>query len=109
MRTIENKNQLRREIMRLQAEVAGKEVQLKESLKAVREDFKPETFILKAISSATGINLAKGDFFRSGLMATISVILHRFITKQESVLEKKIFSWAEAFIDKLRDLRKKEE
>ena len=108
MNRIENAHQLRKEISRLKLELEKKELILKDSLLEVREDLKPENIAMKAISSATGINFAKGDFFKSGLMATISILLHRFITKQESVLEKKIFSWAESFIDKLRDLRSAE-
>ena len=109
MNRIENVNHLRKEIVRLQSEVERKELALKSSLIAVKEDLKPENIAINAISSLTGINFSKGNFLKSGLMATISVIIHRFITKQESVLEKKILSWTESFIDKLRDLRSGDE
>ncbi len=106
MKKINNKQQLRREIHLLNDVVSTKEAKLKDSFIAVKEDFRPEKFILRAVTNLTGLNLQKGDFFRSGMMATISVLLHRFITKQESVLEKKIFSWANSFIEKLQELRK---
>ena len=109
MKTIENKNQLRREIVKLKGEVSTKEIHLKESIKEFREEFRPETFLINAFSNLTGLNLAKGDFLKSGLMATISIVLHRFLHNQESVLEKKIFSWAESFLNKLRNVMNKVE
>ncbi len=109
MNKIENSNQLRKEIFRLQVDLKKKEELLKLKFKEVKEDFKPENIAIRAISNATGINFAKGDFLKSGIMATISILLHRFITKQESVLEKKIFSWAENFIDRLKDFKSNKE
>ena len=109
MNKIENAHQLRKEIVRLQTELEKKELKLQSSFNTVKEDFKPETFIVKAISSATGINFAKGDFLQSGLMATISLVLRRFVFKQESVLERKILSWAQILVDKLRAVKTKVE
>ncbi|MFZ7115213.1 MAG: hypothetical protein ACO1G9_07555 [Bacteroidota bacterium] len=109
MNKIENSIQLRKEIARLQADVKKQEEDLKTRFKEVREDLRPENIAIRAISNATGINFVKGDFLKSGIMATISILLHRFITKQESVLEKKIFSWAESFIERLRDFKSKKE
>ena len=109
MSKIENSNQLRKEILRLQVELDKKEENLKAKFKEVRDDFKPENIAIRALSNVTGINFVKGDFLKSGIMATISIIVHRLITKQESVLEKKIFSWAENFIDRLKDFKSKEE
>ena len=106
MKKISNKQQLHKEILLLKVDLSSKESQLKESFISVKEELRPEKFILRAVTNLTGLNLSKGDFLRSGLMATISVLLHRFITKQESVLEKKIFSWANTFIEKLQELRK---
>ena len=65
MNKIENAQQLRKEIVRLQTELEKKELKLQSSFNTVKEDFKPETFIVKAISSATGINFAKGDFLKT--------------------------------------------
>ncbi|MBK6398642.1 MAG: hypothetical protein IPP27_11060 [Bacteroidetes bacterium] len=109
MSKIENSNQLRKEILRLQVELDKKEENLKAKFKEVRDDFKPENIAIRALSNVTGINFVKGDFLKSGIMATISIIVHRLITKQESVLEKKIFSWAENFIDRLKDFKSKKE
>ncbi len=109
MSKIENTAQLRKEIIRLQKELERKEDGLKITFQEVREDLKPENIAIRALSSATGINFVKGDFLKSGIMATISIILHRFITKQESALEKKIFSWAESFIERLKGFKTKAE
>ncbi len=109
MNKVENSTQLRKEILRLQSELEKKEKRLKTSFDIVKDDFKPETFLVKAVSSATGINFEKGSFLKSSVMATISVVLNRFIFKQESALEKKILSWAQNIIDKIRDLRSKPE
>ena len=42
-------------------------------------------------------------------MATISLVLRRFVFKQESVLESKILSWAQILVDKLRAVKTKVE
>lgn len=109
MKTIENKNQLRREIVKLQGEVSTKEIHLIESIKEFREEFRPETFLINTFSNITGVNLANRDFLKSGLMTTISILIHRFLHKQESVLEKKIVGWAESFLQKLKDVINKVE
>ncbi len=103
MRTIENIGQLREEIVRLQEELAQKESIIRDDLRAVREDFRPENIIFRSLSSVTGIHFSKSDFLRNGLMATVSIIVHRFMTKQESVLEKKIVGWITDFVIKMRE------
>jgi hypothetical protein len=103
MRTIENARQLREEIVRLKQELEEKENKVREGLKAVREDFRPENMILKTLSSVTGIHFAKSDFLKNGLMATVSIIIHRLLTKQESILEKKLIGWISDFTMKIRD------
>lgn len=107
-KTIENKNQLRREIIRLQSEVSINETQFKERIKEMREELRPQTLIINALTDITGFDFGKGDFFKSGLLATISIVLHRFIHKQESALEKKIVAWAKSILDKLRDFNNNE-
>lgn len=103
MRTIENARQLREEIVRLQSELEVKEEKIRVGLKAVREDFRPENIIFRTLSSVTGIHFAKSDFLKNGLMATVSIIIHRILTKQESVLEKKLVGWITDFTMRIRD------
>lgn len=62
MSKIENSNQLRKEILRLQVELDKKEENLKAKFKEVRDDFKPENIAIRALSNVTGINFVKGDF-----------------------------------------------
>ena len=109
MNKIENSNQLKNEIQHLQRELERKGIILKASINVIREDLKPENIAFRAISSATGINFVKGNFLKSGIMATITILVHRFISKKESLLEKKIFSWAEFFINLIKGFKSKSE
>ena len=107
MRTIENTRQLREEIERLKLEVQLREERIKVHLKEVREDYRPENIIVRSISNATGIPFSKSDFLKKGLMTTLSIIVHRFLTKQESELEKKVVGWIGEWVEKIREMVKK--
>jgi len=109
MRKIKNSKQLEEAISSLKAEVVMRENNLKESFSNTKEAFKPTNLLLKFVSDVSGVNFVKGDFLASGIMATISIIVHRLLTKQESVLEQKITGWAETIVNKLKDLRTKKQ
>lgn len=108
MNKIQNSKQLQEEIIRLKYEVKQKEVVLKENYIEFKEGFTPGNLALKALSSATGVNFTKGDFISSSIIATISIIARRLLSRKEFVLEKKITSWAETIVEKIKEFRSKD-
>lgn len=102
---IKNSEELRLEIIRLKGELEIKEDSLKRSFEDVRDDFKPKNVALNLISNATGIDFNKENFVKTGILATISIILNRYFSKQESVIENKILSWAETLINKFKEFK----
>ena len=88
MNKIENAEQLRTEIYRLKNIASQQQEQIKNDVKAIREDLKPENIIWNTLSSITGIKINKSDFFKEGIAVGIYVLIQRFILKKERNIQK---------------------
>ncbi len=104
MKQIENLEQLRTEISRMKAIAKGQEQQIRNDLKSIREDLKPENIFWNAFSSITGFKMKKGDFLKDGITYGISYIIQRFILKTERKMENKIYSVIDSVFNRLKSM-----
>ena len=102
MSKIENMEQLQSEIKRLRAISKQQELQIKNDLLEVREDLKPRNILLNAVSSISGVNMNKKDFFQDGIARGISIFIQRFILKAEKKMENKIYDFVDTVLEKLK-------
>lgn len=104
MSKIENSRELRAEISRLRIVIKEKEQLIKNDLKEISNDFKPENFFGNAIRSFTGINMKRGDFFKDGVVYGLSLLVQRFILKTETKLENKAYNLIDTIFERLRSV-----
>jgi hypothetical protein len=103
MAKIENAEQLRAEINRLQTEVKEKELKLRSDLMHMKDQLKPENILMNSITSLTGVRVDKSEFFKNGLAMGISLVLQRFVFKTESTIERKVYSWIDEIFDRVKN------
>ncbi|MFN8143744.1 MAG: hypothetical protein U0073_04940 [Bacteroidia bacterium] len=107
MKKIETSEQLKLEIARLEGRAKEQEENLRESLRDLREQYRPENMALNALSSITGININKSEFLKNGIAMGLSLVLQRFVFKTEKNVERKIYSWIDELFDKIKNLLNK--
>lgn len=99
---IENIDQLRAEIKRLEQVAAGHKSGMKDGLHALQERLKPENILVNSLSSLTGITINKNEFLKHGIAVGLSLVLQRFIFKTEASLERKLYSWIDKLFDQVK-------
>jgi hypothetical protein len=102
MKQIENLEQLRAEISRVKAIAKTQEAQIKNDLKGIREDLKPENIFWNAVSSFTGIKINKNEFFKDGIAYGLSLIIRRYILKTEKKAENKIYTVIDSVFERVK-------
>ncbi len=102
MKQIENLEQLRQEIGRVKAIAKTQEHQIKNDLKEIREDLKPENLFWNAVSSFTGIKINKNELFKDGIAYGLSLIIQRYILKTEKKVENKIYNVVDSVFDRVK-------
>lgn len=100
MNKIENISQLKFEIDRLKRNAKDQELTLRNDLSALKEDIKPVNLILNGVSSLTGININKNDFFKDGIAYGLSLLFQRFVLKSEKKFEGKIYSFVDSIFER---------
>ncbi len=86
-------DQLHGEIARLSALAKDQEQRIKEDVKQIREELRPENLAVSALSAITGIRLNRNEFLKKGFAVGIGLLLQRFVFKTESKLEQKVYHW----------------
>jgi len=104
MAKIENLYQLQSEIKRLRELTKQQEIRIKNDLVEIREDLRPRNILLNVISSISGINFKKKDFFKGGIAGSLSILIQRFILKAEKKMENKIYDFVDSILDKVNNL-----
>ena len=107
MARIENIQQLRSEIERVERLCKQHEDKLKQDLQELKEDFNPLNILLKTISSISGIKLDSKDFLKDGIGFSISLFLQRLILKAEKVVENKVYDFVDTAVEKLKHFMSK--
>jgi hypothetical protein len=102
MNKIENVNQLDVEIKRLRTAAKEQEVQLKNHLKDIREDFRPENILINSLASVTGIKIDKKEFFKEGLAYALSIIIQRFVLKTERKIEDRTYEFLDNVFERIK-------
>jgi len=101
---INNIEQLRAEIKKAKEDVRMREAQLHRRAMQIQESLKPENVVLRIISSITGINIDKAEFFKDGAAIGLSLFLQRFIFKTEKSMERKIYHWLDELFDRVKSV-----
>src|SRR5215213_2852657 len=97
MSRINNISELREEIARLQ-KVSGEQKELiKNDIKEIGESLKPSNLFFSLLSSVTGIQFNKKEFFKGGIAVGISLLLQRYIFK-----EGKVYEWIDSIVAKIK-------
>jgi hypothetical protein len=102
MNKIEDIGQLQSEIKRLRDLAKQREQQIKNDLKEIREDLKPQNILWNSLSSITGIKTDKKEFFKDGVASGLSVLFQRFVLKTEKKVEGKIYDVVDAVFDRIK-------
>lgn len=97
-------DQLHGEIARLSALAKDQEQRIKEDVKQIREELRPENLAVSALSAITGIRLNRNEFLKKGFSVGIGLLLQRFVFKTESKLEQKVYHWLDFAFDRLKNL-----
>ncbi|HRH64991.1 MAG TPA: hypothetical protein PLU53_01710 [Bacteroidia bacterium] len=104
MKKIENSEQLRAEIARLEELAKSQEQGLRVQIRGLREEFRPANMVMNAVSSMTGIKINKNEFLKNGLAFGLSMVLQRFVFKTETSFERKIYGWVDELFDKVKSV-----
>ena len=104
MKKIENIHQLRAEIDRLKIAAKQQEAQLRNDVKEIREDLKPENLLWNSLSSLTGIKINKNEFFKDGIAYGLSLIIQRYILKTEKKMENKVYDFVDGLFDRVKNI-----
>jgi hypothetical protein len=104
IKKIENIQQLRTEINLLKASARQQELRLKNDVKEIREELKPENLIWNSLSSLTGVHINKSEFFRDGIAYGISLIIQRFFLKTEKKMENKVYGFVDMLFEKVKSI-----
>jgi hypothetical protein len=107
MERIENREQLRIELVRLKAEAELQEQKIKFNFEKVQEDLKPENILRNSFTRLTGIDLKGKNLFSDALKFGLSALLQRFIIKTEHKVEEKIWDLISVGSQRFKDLFKK--
>lgn len=101
---IQTVDQLHGEIARLSSLAKDQEQRIKEDVKQIREELRPENLAVSALSAITGIRLNRNEFLKKGFTVGIGLLLQRFVFKTESKLEQKVYHWLDFAFDRLKNL-----
>jgi hypothetical protein len=104
MNKIKNLDQLQSEIKNLRNLTKQQELQIKNDLMEIREDFRPRNILLNALSSISGIKINKKEFLQGGIAGGLSVLIQRFVLKAEKKMENKIYDFVDSILDKANNL-----
>lgn len=104
MNQIENIVQLRSEIGRLKKVAKEQEQVIKNDIKEIRENLRPENIFWNSLSSFTGIKMNKEEFFKDGIAYGLSLILQRFILKTEKKVENNVYDFVDSIFDRVKNL-----
>ena len=104
MNQIENIFQLRNEISRLKNVAKEQEQAIKNDIKDIREDLKPENIFWNTLSSMTGIKMYKEEFFKDGIAFGLSLILQRFVLKTEKKIEHKVYDFVDSIFERVKNI-----
>lgn len=107
MTKIENINQLRAEIERMEGVCKQKEEKLKAGLQQIQEDLNPLNLLFKTISSISGVKINRKDFMKDGIGFGISLFLQRLILKAEKVVENKVYDVVDTAVERLKKFMSK--
>jgi hypothetical protein len=99
---IENIDQLRAELSRLQLIARQQEEVINNNLLKIQESLKPENILRSFFSRLTGSDFARKNTFRNVLLQGLSLLLHRFVIKSETKVEEKILDLIETGIERLK-------
>ena len=102
MNQIENLVQLNAEIKRLRELKKHQELQLRNNLKGIREDLRPENILINSLSSVTGIKIENKDFFKEGIAYAISILIQRFVLKTEKKIEEKAYEFLDKIFERVK-------
>lgn len=107
MSRINNAAELRAEIVRLQKVASEQKQQIKNDVSEIGEALKPSNLLFSFLSSVTGINVDKNEFFKDGIAFGISLLIQRYIFKSEEKIEHKIYDWLDTLIIRIKDFIKR--
>jgi hypothetical protein len=102
MPKIENLEQLRFEIARLEKVRFDQESQLKMHITDLRESFKPVNLLLKAVSSITGIKMEKNAFLKDGILYGFSLLFQKVLLKTEKKAEETVHHVVDSLFEKVQ-------
>jgi hypothetical protein len=102
MTNIENIHQLRDEIKRLREQSKQQELLIKDDLREVREDLKPQNILWSALSSITGIKTDRSEFFKNGIAYSVSILIRRFILKTERKAEHAFYGVVDDLFERIK-------
>jgi len=102
MAQIENIQQLRAEIQRIEGVCKEKEQKLRADLQELKEDFNPLNILLKTISSFSGVKLDRKDFMKDGLGLGLSLFFQRLILKAEKTVENKVYDLVDSTVERIK-------
>ena len=104
---IENIDQLRAELARLQFIARQQEEVINNNLHEIQESLKPENILKNLFTRLTGGDFTKKNTFRDVLLQGMSLLLHRFVIKSETKVEEKVLDLIESGIERLKKFFKR--
>jgi hypothetical protein len=107
MKQIENLEELRSEISRMRALAKGQEEQIKNDLKSIRDDLRPENIFWNVVSSVSGLKFQKGNLFKDGITYGLSYLFQRFILKTERKMENRFYTIIDSVFEKIKSVLNK--
>jgi hypothetical protein len=107
MARIENIDQLRMEILRLEKSTSEQEIRLKQDLANIRQELKPINLVLNSLSSITGIKFNKNVFLKDGILYGANLLLQRFILKTEKKAEETVYKFVDVVFEKIQGFMKR--
>ncbi len=102
MNKINNRQELRKEIVRLNRLSLEQKNQIKSDLHSIKENLTPSGILSNLVSGFTGIKVNKENFIRDGFVYTVSLLIQQFFLKSEKKFEAGVYGIIDKLIDKLR-------
>jgi hypothetical protein len=104
---IRNRRELSIELKRLEEASQHQLDTIKEDLRLLKDHYRPENILIRTLASVTGIDINRNEFLKNGIAVGIGLVLQRFLFKQESAFERKIYDWVDTVFDKIRRFTEK--
>ena len=87
----------------MKALVKQQENSLRQDIREIRNDLRPENIFWNVFSSLTGVRMNKTDFFKNGIAYGLSLILQRFVLKTEKKMENKVYDFVDSIFERLKN------